>query len=216
MRSLRHKHFWRNYVRRLPAALATFCYLTVALGLPIPAPAAKDHSQRFPCENNPCGCRNAEDCWTHCCCTTVEERWAWARANNVEPPAYAARPATASWQTVRLRDQAEGKKCCANCQKKSSTAGNAPVACAKKPCCEKHNNTPQDKPENSGWLQFTSVMHCRGMSTIWITTGAVVPPPDTVTWNQWLQPENWLGFANQTPILVSASPPDPPPRTLGC
>jgi hypothetical protein len=75
---------------------------------------------------------------------------------------------------------------------------------------------PHEKSRGGSWLQFTSMMNCRGMSMLWITNGAVVPPPPTVTWNQWLQPENWLGLGNQTPFLVSASPPDPPPRSLGC
>jgi hypothetical protein len=147
----------------------------------------------------------------------VEERWAWARANNVEPPAYAARPAGNGWQSVRLRDQAEGKKCCPNCEKKAHTIGEGQVACAKKPCCEKHESESQEKPQSSkGWVLATAALQCRGLSTLWLTSGAVAPPPAPTTLKLWVQPEDRIVLRNQFPTLLSASPPDPPPRMLGC
>ena len=42
-------------------------YLTATFGFPLPSLPGKDHSQRYTCENHPCGCRSAEDCWRHCC-----------------------------------------------------------------------------------------------------------------------------------------------------
>ncbi|HVS37562.1 MAG TPA: hypothetical protein VMS17_18510 [Gemmataceae bacterium] len=85
--------FWRHLRKRVGSAVALLAYLAASFGLPIPAPAARrDRSVPYPCMDNPCGCSCAEDCWRHCCCTTPEERWAWAAAHDVTPPDYAERP----------------------------------------------------------------------------------------------------------------------------
>ena len=41
----------------------------------------------YPCQGHQCGCRSAEECWSHCCCFTPSQRLAWAAANRVDPPA---------------------------------------------------------------------------------------------------------------------------------
>jgi hypothetical protein len=83
-------------------------YLIAVTGFPVPAAAAKRAGIPFPCQNNPCGCQTAEQCWSGCTCLTPEQRWAWAREHNVEPPPYAERPAARGCATVRLRDPVEG------------------------------------------------------------------------------------------------------------
>jgi len=47
--------------------------------------AAKDRSQPFPCQDKPCGCNSAKQCFSSCCCHTPKELLAWARANGLEP-----------------------------------------------------------------------------------------------------------------------------------
>lgn len=47
--------------------------------------AAKDRSQPFPCQDKPCGCNSAKQCYSSCCCHTPKELLAWARANGLEP-----------------------------------------------------------------------------------------------------------------------------------
>lgn len=68
------------------------------MSLPIPVPtielSEKGSSQPFPCQNRPCGCKTAEQCWTGCCCFTPSERLAWAEENGVAPPSYAQLPAS--------------------------------------------------------------------------------------------------------------------------
>jgi len=95
MRASGRRTVWRCVRRRCLAAAALLAYVAASGGLPVPALGGprKDLSKPFPCMNSPCGCLCAEDCWRHCCCTTPEERWAWAAANNVTPPDYAERPA---------------------------------------------------------------------------------------------------------------------------
>jgi len=47
--------------------------------------AAKDRSTPFPCQDKPCGCNSAKQCFSSCCCHTPKELLAWARANGLEP-----------------------------------------------------------------------------------------------------------------------------------
>lgn len=64
----------------------------VACFLPVPSlpevPPESD-GERYPCQGSMCGCRSAYQCWTSCCCTTPEERLAWAIDNNVALPSFA-------------------------------------------------------------------------------------------------------------------------------
>ena len=106
MRQLRRHPLVRSLPRRLGAAVTLLAYAVTALGIPLPVPAAKDTSVPYPCQDHPCGCLSAEQCWTNCCCTTAAQRWAWARAHGVIPPDYAQRP-TEEGETPSC-----GESCC--------------------------------------------------------------------------------------------------------
>ena len=70
------------------SVLASFCAAVVPL--PMAAPPAsnspKDLSTPFPCQDRPCGCRSAEQCWKSCCCFSNVEKVAWATQNGVQLP----------------------------------------------------------------------------------------------------------------------------------
>lgn len=76
--------------RRLVAAILCLAISAGAVGVPLPARAVKNAEQRFPCENCPCGCADAESCWRNCCCHTNREKLAWAKRNGVTPPSFVA------------------------------------------------------------------------------------------------------------------------------
>ncbi|PQO33087.1 hypothetical protein C5Y97_18320 [Blastopirellula marina] len=57
-------------------------------GISIPVPNFKDTSTPFMCQDHACSCRNARNCWTHCCCFSRAEKLAWAAQHKVEPPKY--------------------------------------------------------------------------------------------------------------------------------
>lgn len=40
-------------------------------------------AEPYPCQHCPCGCLTAEQCWSSCCCHTVEERLAFARKHGL-------------------------------------------------------------------------------------------------------------------------------------
>ena len=68
-----------------------------SLNIPTPVVVQKDAEVAFPCQDRPCGCQNAQQCWGSCCCFSDTEKLAWARANKVTPPA---------WFLEKIADQA--------------------------------------------------------------------------------------------------------------
>ncbi len=54
---------------------------------PVPPNApGKDDSAPFPCQDRPCGCMTATQCWKKCCCFSNAKKIAWANANHVQVP----------------------------------------------------------------------------------------------------------------------------------
>jgi hypothetical protein len=217
MRSFGRHTFWRPIRRRLTAGLSLAAYVTATFGFPLPAlpaQAPKDREQRYPCENHPCGCGSAEQCWRHCCCFSPEERWAWARGNGVEPPAYAQRPAVHGWRTTRLRDQARQQSCPVNCHR--STNEENPSACdaTREPAnCGQAGPSAKSKPAGSvHWVLGVTARKCRGTSSQGLSSGAVLPPPPRVTWTPWLIATDWVSCSQGSVLVVCLTPPDPPPR----
>lgn len=199
------RRFWAALRYRLGVLAACLAYLLAALEVPLPVFVHKVSSQPFPCQKHVCGCQTAEQCWSHCCCFTPEERWAWAREHNVEPPAYAEKPATPpkrskdesgqGWNTVKLRDcdrePAASKSCCCTCK---------PEAPAKE-CSD----------SSSRWITVMNAWRCKGYSTLWTSTGTVLPvlPVDLPFYDAPVSP---VCLPSARADVVPSTPPDPPPR----
>jgi hypothetical protein len=241
MPALPSKAFWRSLRRRLCAGLTLAAYLAAALGVPLPASGRpKDSHTPFPCQNHACGCVTAEQCWTSCCCFTPEQRWAWALAHHVQPPAYAERPQAQSWRTTRLRDRDAGKsesetRPCVCCNP-SAEPSRRPVRSVvpsvpapgpgRKTCCStshrgatvKKSSGPAVKGQQhpSGgktrWLLGVASLKCSGQTTLWASTGTVLPVRPILPWRPDLRPVGWLADAGVGRFLLPAAPPDPPPR----
>jgi hypothetical protein len=121
--------------RALVAALLIANQFLVASGLPLPAVAAgpkKDLSKPFPCMNRPCGCMNADQCWHSCCCFTMREKLAWAKAHGVEPPAYVCEAAAeeereeAAHAAHHLLSACKKRCCCCCCKAHEETVAQNP------------------------------------------------------------------------------------------
>lgn len=71
----------RPWICRLIAGPLLLWLGLLQFPLPLRAPVEvqKDFSVPFPCMHRACGCASAKECWTSCCCTTKEERVAFAR-----------------------------------------------------------------------------------------------------------------------------------------
>jgi hypothetical protein len=63
------------------------------------------------------------------------------------------------------------------------------------------------------WVSSFAAQNCRGMSTLWITSGAVLPPSPAVAWSPALRPLGWVSCLDVNPLPIALSPPDPPPRS---
>ncbi len=183
---------WRRFARRVGVVFALAAYLVAAIGFPIPATASPRRGA-YPCSDLPCGCESAEACWSGCCCLTVEERWAWAREHNVEPPPYAERPSAKKSDSLPR---------CANCE---------PEPAAKpRPCCMKGSTAASSGGVR--WVVGMRALGCRGQATVWIASGAVTAPPAALEWQPFAPPAEWLSPAHETPLGMGLVPPDPPPR----
>ncbi len=176
------------------AWLSLVWYIVVAIGVPLPAPAAatmaKDTSQPFPCMFSQCGCRTAEECWRHCCCHTLAERLAWARENHVTPPDYVLAEAKAKGIAWILDDKhAEKTACCAcgHCAKCAHCAEAAAATPSCEHCSQQKNSSPksvplagQQAPADSslpGTVVILKSLQCQGDATSWLLAGAALPPP---------------------------------------
>src|SRR5262249_13627897 len=110
MRLFRTLLFERTSLRRSISIATAVLYSFLVFGVPLPAAVRKRGDVPFPCQDNPCGCATAEQCWRSCCCTTAEERFAWAARNNVTPPDYAVSPGqTTGWRSTPQREQEQPK-----------------------------------------------------------------------------------------------------------
>jgi hypothetical protein len=214
---------WRRFPHQTIACAALVGYLATAIGFPLPRLPQKDHTQPFPCQDHPCGCQTAEQCWRHCCCFSPEERFAWAVAHHVEPPSYAERPAASGWRTARLRDGVV----CTHCgDRRACQASSAP---AQKSCCAKQKDVEacrgQESPQSANgakpgmparvpWVLGVMAMGCQGGTNLWVSAGAVLPPPIPLIWSESLLPAGWLCLRNTSPVFLPLIPPDPPPRAV--
>jgi hypothetical protein len=218
------RHILRASLRhRLGVAVALFAYLAAAVGFPLPASpsARKDLSQPFPCQDNPCGCQNAEQCWSGCCCLSPEERWAWAEAHHVQPPEYAEKPGAAGWRTARLHDHDSQCESHAGCCEHES---DEPKSCCSQGashsscCAHKHSvESPGDalatkSRPGTRWAFGMSSLRCKGLTTMWVGGGAVLPLSTVLCRVQPPALPERLAHRDLAADRVSRTPPAPPPR----
>jgi hypothetical protein len=184
--------------RRFLALASLVCYLSVSSGFPLPQPmVAKTSGERFPCEKHACGCTSAAQCWHDCCCTTLDQRLAWAETNNVVVPE------DIRSQLVLLRATPK-RACCANRDAHSRQDSSTRTCCTQPKVDRSKRSTTLVLPQ--------LVRQCRGLASSWISCGAVTPPPARTTCPFDLSFVDWLIVADPSLNAVSRSPDIPPPR----
>jgi hypothetical protein len=189
--------------------LTLFSHLLGTLGFPLPVPhaaAAKDSSHRFPCQDRPCGCLTAEECWKgDCCCFTLEQKLAWAEANGAEPPAH-VRPLVEARKHLPVNSCPPPGDCCA---KASSDC----PACAAKDSLESSRKKLSNPEPGNRWAFGLFTQKCRGQGPAGLfqlepavfpdlTSGRLASPPLVAT----------LTDRQERLTSTAPFPPTPPPR----
>jgi hypothetical protein len=147
----------RRWINGSVVCLLCCAILGGTIGYPSVKQVAKDRSVPFPCQDKPCGCRDAATCWKSCCCNTKKERLAWAKAHGVTPPAFLV--AEAKLETTK-------KKAGACCQVGGKSS---PATC-----------TLVTKPKEAK-TEFTLVLadsqrKCQGLAPLWTLLSQTILP----------------------------------------
>jgi hypothetical protein len=197
--------------KRLLSILIVVSLLVGSAGVPTVTRVAKDRSQPFPCQDNPCGCASADECWHHCCCHTNREKVAWAQEHGVTPPDFVVAAA-------EKEEHSAERTCCTHhhCEKCAAKA----AAQHDDVCAAPQDSTDQKvAQENSGKssLKFRLVLvdfarHCRSLPQFWSLIPAALPVRIETAWSF---DETVIGRVVDAPVLercVELSPPTPPPK----
>jgi hypothetical protein len=197
-----------RYLRRPFAWLLIVQQLLAGAGVLLPCPpAAAGSGERYPCEHCGCGCRSAEQCWTHCSCFTFEEKVAWARRNGIAVPEYAVAAA-------KREAAAPRKPACAHahCHHRGvPQAGGASHDARTRNHAEQEQG--RDKDRSSHRVSLLNALRCHGLTQQWQAVRESWPGDRHV--------ELWLvllprGCVEPWPFLrhlfFASPPPTPPPN----
>lgn len=183
-----------------------------AVGVPITRGLRKDSLQPFPCQDCPCGCVDAEQCWRSCCCQTNTQKLAWARAHHVTPPEFVVAAASHETRGGPTADPKGAASCCSRLR-------------AAPPCCRRGTEPSRRDPAPSAdraasprgqvrWVLLEAANRCRGVTSFWLLLSQVAVPAASV-WRP-AEPACLDHYVSRTIRLVSVRipPPVPPPKLV--
>lgn len=208
--SLSHR-LQRCFLRSGRSAIATaacVAYLLAVTGVPLPVKVVKDRSQPFPCMHSACGCASAAQCWQSCCCTTPQERLAWARERGIEPPR--------SLTVLAALRRAGDRRAHSCCEAKPLREQNSH-------CCESEQprevaSQPLETPEfavaeqDDGLIVISAWRACHGLAPLWSFLGAALAAPPSLCYEFDWRPSAWLSLSSDASASICFSPDIPPPR----
>ncbi|QDU30268.1 hypothetical protein ETAA8_53870 [Anatilimnocola aggregata] len=141
----------------------SLCAIAIStVGIPVPQLADKDTTQPFPCQNRPCGCRDAAGCWRNCCCHNNQQKLEWARKMGVTPPEFVVQAAR--------EEQLQQPKCCESKAKSCCSTSASCCSKPKKPGCSQEESgatkvAEEPRPPSGmiGLVLTQDYRKCRGM-----------------------------------------------------
>ena len=152
----------------------------------------KDQSAPFPCQNRPCGCKTADQCWKKCCCFTNAQKLAWAKSCGVKPPEYVVAAAG-----DESKHEATAKCCCRSHAKS----------------CE--GDRTQKKQRSSGLAVSLGALQCHGVDTTILGLPICVAPEMVESPQLKLPSYQSRNIPDTTPLIpAERQPPTPPPKIV--
>lgn len=216
----------QRFFQRLVTWLAMLGYALIVSGLPLGGfgavaghsavaakrLAAKDRSARFPCQDTPCGCLSARQCFTDCCCRSPAETLAWARANGVTADVLLALEQRAAGP---VEPKAGG--CCAAdasedlsevCFEYDYLAATGQTAAA----AESDDPAVAVVPVSAHAVVLKSLLACNGLLAEWLAAVTCLPPSlvSAVSCGEW--PPEVLSLPTVSAACERDEPAAPPPR----
>ena len=210
--------------RRLMSLLALLCLASIVLPLPIARVAqidpGKDTSQPFPCQNRPCGCRSAEQCWKKCCCFTNSQKVAWAKANGIELPDYvlaaAKKETTITKKPCVLCSKDDAGKTQQKCEASvASTTGKCQSSASAAPTSVSSTPVPRvtsARPKTSKWIHSVYSAECQGQPAFSLCFPASIVPARVQPITNSDDTTEFLHHVSERLHLTSMRPPLPPPK----
>jgi hypothetical protein len=204
--------------------LALLCLASIVLPLPIARVAqidpGKDTSQPFPCQNRPCGCRSAEQCWKKCCCFTNSQKVAWAKANGIELPDYvlaaAKKETTITKKPCVLCSKDDAGKTQQKCEASvASTTGKCQSSASAAPTSVSSTPVPRvtsARPKTSKWIHSVYSAECQGQPAFSLCFPASIVPARVQPITNSDDTTEFLHHVSERLHLTSMRPPLPPPK----
>jgi hypothetical protein len=198
-----------NLLKKAIALLLLLGVLVEVAGIPVVSVAKKDRSRPYPCQDRPCGCASADECWHHCCCMNNKQKVVWASEHGVTPPDYVVAAAEQENDgPTQICDREEGGK----------------NAVAEHACCRhKHHEVADsshdrhDAKKSGPKLNLVLsdlARQCSGLPQIILLFSNALP---CVAAAQWRPSEALLEYVVAAPRSFASAdlaPPVPPPKLL--
>lgn len=212
-------HAWHQLTDQpLGKRLLTFILLgTMVLwgaGITISVPNYKDTSVPFMCQDHACSCRNAGNCWNHCCCFSRSEKLAWAQKNKVQPPEQFLEQLA---KTIDTSSEFCGKRdlkpdvYAALCTLRGVSTPKKETASCSGGSCSMAKNPASDAPASRPF-SLTNAMQCHALASVTLIYSPVLEFDLGTGQLVALNDEAMPGDSTLRPSSFSAAPDPPPPR----
>jgi len=198
----------RPWTRRFVSLLVvvSICASFVPVPTARPSGLEKDRSIPFPCQDRPCGCGSAEECWRQCCCYSNAQKLAWAKANGVTPPDFVLIAEVTNSEQVGKNDSPPETQ-------ETKTEVSHTSCCEKGQCANPcaASTTPDVEENVTGYVIGFLARSCQGQGSYFNALPWAVMP-ETFKFEFHFELVSCEGLVSAALFSQTAEPPEPPPR----